>query len=114
VGAAEWPTRHARLSAHGLPRLGRVDEDGDGTGALDSGRGTVFYLSFLFSYFCFLFQIFKFKPDSTVCFEFLIPNLKHNPNVNINPAIFNSIIYSPSHYLILPFSFSNFCLYFHL
>jgi hypothetical protein len=44
-------------------------------------------------------------------------NLKYNPNVNINPTIFNIIIYSPSHYLILAINdfitnfFSHFLFY---
>jgi hypothetical protein len=72
-----------------------------------------------FSFFHFKLPIFKLNLNS--CFELYIPNLKQNPNVNVNPKIFNIIVYSPSQYLILAtndfittFFFSFSVLYFHL
>jgi hypothetical protein len=82
----------------------------------DSAQTLAFVFSFFLFHFCFKFQI--FKPSSNFCFEFQMSNLKYNPNVNINPTIFNIIIYSPSHYLILvindfiAISFLIFCLLF--
>jgi hypothetical protein len=52
---------------------------------------------YLFSFF----SISNIQAKFNLCFEFQMSNLKYNPNVNINPTIFNIIIYSPSHYLIL-------------
>lgn len=76
---------------------------------------------FLFLFFLFHFKLPIFKLNLNSCFELYIPNLKQNPNVNVNPKIFNIIVYSPSQYLILAtndfittFFFSFSVLYFHL
>jgi hypothetical protein len=83
----------------GGPRLA----DGEwatGEGADGLGRGKRPNTCFFFL-FVFYFKFQTFKPNSNFCFEFQVSNLKYNPNVNIIPTIFNIIIYSPSHYLIL-------------
>jgi hypothetical protein len=74
-----------------------------------------------FFFFLFHFKLPIFKLNLNSCFELYIPNLKQNPNVNVNPKIFNIIVYSPSQYLILAtndfittFFFSFSVLYFHL
>jgi hypothetical protein len=51
--------------------------------------------------FLFKFQFQVFNPNSNIYFEVQVPNFTHNPNVNITPTIFITIIYFFTCYLFM-------------